>query len=164
MNETSSFRGPGRRRDVQSLWTQSRFSTREAPAASRCGWPAGDNRPTHHAEHVAYAKQPCHKREGHGGNHHQQRKMGDELKLLGRMVLRCGAVGSAGEGVRVNDDEAIDTVGMREERDATPIPGKEYQQQRSACFPAVSQHRIQLDAAKILKSFGKFVQQASLRK
>lgn len=60
--------------------------------------------------------------------------MGDELKLLGRMVLRCGAVGSAGEGVRVNDDEAIDTVGMREERDATPIPGKEYQQQRSACF------------------------------
>lgn len=119
---------------------------------------------THHAEHVAYAKQPCHKREGHGGNHHQQRKMGDELKLLGRMVLRCGAVGSAGEGVLVNDDEAIDTVGMREERDATPIPGKEYQQQRSACFPAVSQHRIQLDAAKILKSFGKFVQQASLRK
>lgn len=58
---------------------------------------------THHAEHVAYAKQPCHKREGHGGNHHQQRKMGDELKLLGRMVLRCGAVGSAGEGVRVNE-------------------------------------------------------------
>lgn len=39
------FRGPGRRRDVQSLRTQGRFSTREAPAASRCGWPAGDIRP-----------------------------------------------------------------------------------------------------------------------
>lgn len=57
--------------------------------------------------------------------------MGDELELLGRVVLGCGAVGGAGEGVRVDDDEAIDTVGMREERDGTPIPGKEYQQQRS---------------------------------
>lgn len=45
MTETSPFRGPGRRRDVQSLRTQGRFSTREAPAASRCGWPAGDIRP-----------------------------------------------------------------------------------------------------------------------
>lgn len=58
--------------------------------------------------------------------------MGDELELLGRMVQGCGAVGGTGEGVRVDDDEAIDTVGMREERDGAPIPGKEYQQQRSA--------------------------------
>lgn len=163
MTETSPFRGPGRRRDVQSLRTQGRFSTREAPAASRCGWPETSDR-THHTEHVAYAKQPRREREGHGSDHHQQRKMGDELELLGRMVQGCGTVGGTGEGVRVDDDEAIDTVGMREERDGAPIPGKEYQQQRSACFPAVSQHRIQLDAAKILKSFGKFVQQASLRK
>lgn len=56
--------------------------------------------------------------------------MGDELELLGRMVQRCGAVGGTGEGVRVDDDKAIDTVGMREERDGAPIPGKEYQQQR----------------------------------
>lgn len=56
--------------------------------------------------------------------------MGDELELLGRMVQGCGAVGGTGEGVRVDDDEAIDTVGMREERDGAPIPGKEYQQQR----------------------------------
>ncbi len=164
MNETSSFRGPGRRRDVQSLWTQSRFSTREAPAASRCGWPAGDNRPDASCGTRSVRQAAVPQTRGPRRQPSQQRKMGDELKLLGRMVLRCGAVGSAGEGVRVNDDEAIDTVGMREERDATPIPGKEYQQQRSACFPAVSQHRIQLDAAKILKSFGKFVQQASLRK
>jgi len=119
---------------------------------------------THHTEHVAHAKQPRREREGHGSDHHQQRKMGDELELLGRMVQGCGAVGGTGEGVRVDDDEAIDMVGMREERDGALIPGKEYQQQRSACFPAVSQHRIQLDAAKILKSFGKFVRQASLRK
>lgn len=50
--------------------------------------------------------------------------MGDELELLGRMVQGCGAVGGTGEGVRVDDDEAIDTVGMREERDGAPIPGK----------------------------------------
>lgn len=56
--------------------------------------------------------------------------MGDELELLGRMVQGCGAVGGTGEGVRVDDDEAIDTVGMREERDGAPIPGKEYQQQQ----------------------------------
>lgn len=36
--------------------------------------------------------------------------MGDELELLGRMVQGCGAVGGTGEGVRVDDDEAIDTV------------------------------------------------------
>lgn len=41
---------------------------------------------THHAEHEAHAKQPRREREGHGSNHHQQRKMGDELELLGRMV------------------------------------------------------------------------------
>ena len=46
--------------------------------------------------------------------------MGDELELLGRMVQGCGAVGGTGEGVRVDDDEAIDTVGMREERDGAP--------------------------------------------
>lgn len=57
--------------------------------------------------------------------------MGDELELLGRMVQGCGTVGGTGEGVRVDDDEAIDMVGMREERDGAPIPGKEYQQQRS---------------------------------
>lgn len=51
--------------------------------------------------------------------------MGDELELLGRMVQGCGAVGGTGEGVRVDDDEAIDTVGMREERDGAPIPGKD---------------------------------------
>lgn len=45
MTETSPFRGAGRRRDVQPLRPQGRFSTREAPAASRCGWPAGDIRP-----------------------------------------------------------------------------------------------------------------------
>lgn len=57
--------------------------------------------------------------------------MGDELELLGRMVQGCGTVGGTGEGVRVDDDEAIDMVGMREERDGAPIPGKKYQQQRS---------------------------------
>lgn len=57
--------------------------------------------------------------------------MGDELELLGRMVQGCGTVGGTGEGVRVDDDEAIDMVGMREECDGAPIPGKEYQQQRS---------------------------------
>lgn len=51
--------------------------------------------------------------------------MGDELELLGRMVQGCGAVGGTGEGVRVDDDEAIDMVGMREERDGAPIPGKD---------------------------------------
>lgn len=44
---------------------------------------------THHAEHEAHAKQPRREREGHGSNHHQQRKMGDELELLGRMVQGC---------------------------------------------------------------------------
>lgn len=79
--------------------------------------------------------------------------MGDELELLRRMVQGCGTVGSTGEGVRVDDDEAIDTVGMREERDGAPIPGKEYQQQRSAYSPAVSLHPVQSgDAAKIGKS------------
>lgn len=39
--------------------------------------------------------------------------MGDELELLGRMVQGCGTVGGTGEGVRVDDDEAIDMVGMR---------------------------------------------------
>lgn len=63
---------------------------------------------THHTEHVAHAKQPRREREGHGSDHHQQRKMGDELELLGRMVQGCGAVGGTGEGVRVDDDEAID--------------------------------------------------------
>lgn len=53
---------------------------------------------THHAEHVAHAKQPRREREGHGSDHHQQRKMGDELELLGRMVQGCGAVGGTGEG------------------------------------------------------------------
>lgn len=77
----------------------------------------------------------------------------------------CGAVGGTGEGVRVDDDEAIDTVGMREERDGAPIPGKEYQQQRSAYSPAVSLHPVQSgDAAKIGKSSGIFVQQVHLRK
>lgn len=91
--------------------------------------------------------------------------MGDELELLGRMVQGCGAVGGTGEGVRVDDDEAIDTVGMREERDGAPIPGKEYQQQRSAYSPAVSLHPVQSgDAAKIGKSSGIFVQQVHLRK
>lgn len=131
MTETSPFRRPGQRRDVQPLWPQGRFSTREAPAASRCGGRPETSDRTHHAEHVAHAKQPRREREGHGSDHHQQRKMGDELELLGRVVLGCGAVGGAGEGVRVDDDEAIDTVGMREERDGAPIPGKEYQQQRS---------------------------------
>lgn len=79
---------------------------------------------THHAEHEAHAKQPRREREGHGSNHHQQRKMGDELELLGRMVQGCGAVGGTGEGVRVDDDEAIDTVGMREERDGAQYPAK----------------------------------------
>lgn len=65
---------------------------------------------THHTEHVAHAKQPRREREGHGSDHHQQRKMGDELELLGRMVQGCGAVGGTGEGVRVDDDEAIDMV------------------------------------------------------
>lgn len=64
---------------------------------------------THHAEHVAHAKQPRREREGHGSDHHQQRKMGDELELLGRMVQGCGAVGGTGEGVRVDDDEATST-------------------------------------------------------
>lgn len=50
--------------------------------------------------------------------------MSDELELLGRMVQGCGTVGGTGEGVRVDDDEAIDMVGMREERDGAPIPGK----------------------------------------
>lgn len=54
---------------------------------------------THHTEHVAHAKQPRREREGHGSDHHQQRKMGDELELLGRMVQGCGAVGGTGEGV-----------------------------------------------------------------
>lgn len=145
MTETSSFRGAGRRRDVQPLRPQGRFSTREAPAA-RAG---ADGRPetsdrTHHAEHVAHAKQPRREREGHGSDHHQQRKMGDELELLGRMVQGCGAVGGTGEGVRVDDDEAIDTVGMREERDGAPIPGKEYQQQRSAYSFYTIPHRRQI--------------------
>lgn len=55
---------------------------------------------THHTEHVAHAKQPRREREGHGSDHHQQRKMGDELELLGRMVQGCGTVGGTGEGVR----------------------------------------------------------------
>lgn len=165
MTETSPFRGPGRRRDVQSLRTQGRFSTREAPAASRCGGRPETSDRTHHTEHVAHAKQPRREREGHGSDHHQQRKMGDELELLGRMVQGCGTVGGTGEGVRVDDDEAIDMVGMREERDGAPIPGKEYQQQRSACFPAVSLHPVQSgDAAKIGKSSGISVQQVHLRK
>lgn len=70
--------------------------------------------------------------------------MGDELELLGRMVQGCGAVGGTGEGVRVDDDEAIDTVGMREERDGAPIPGKEYQQQRSAYSFYTIPHRRQI--------------------
>lgn len=46
-----------------------------------------------------------------------------------------------------------------------PIPGKEYQQQRSAYSPAVSLHPVQSgDAAKIGKSSGIFVQQVHLRK
>lgn len=53
---------------------------------------------THHAEHVAHAKQPRREREGHGSNHHQQRKMGDELELLGRMVQGCGAVAAPEKG------------------------------------------------------------------
>lgn len=53
---------------------------------------------THHAEHEAHAKQPRREREGHGSNHHQQRKMGDELELLGRMVQGCGAVGGTEKG------------------------------------------------------------------
>lgn len=79
---------------------------------------------THHTEHVAHAKQPRREREGHGSDHHQQRKMGDELELLGRMVQGCGTVGGTGEGVRVDDDEAIDMVGMREECDGAPYPAK----------------------------------------
>lgn len=47
--------------------------------------------------------------------------MGDELELLGRMVQGCGTVGGTGEGVRVDDDEAIDMVGMREERNGAPL-------------------------------------------
>lgn len=50
--------------------------------------------------------------------------MGDELELLGRMVQGCGTVGGTGEGVRVDDDEAIDMVGMREERDGAQYPAK----------------------------------------
>lgn len=50
--------------------------------------------------------------------------MGDELELLGRMVQGCGTVGGTGEGVRVDDDEAIDMVGMREEREEPQYPAK----------------------------------------
>lgn len=50
--------------------------------------------------------------------------MGDELELLGRMVQGCGTVGGTGEGVRVDDDEAIDMVGMREECDGAQYPAK----------------------------------------
>lgn len=53
---------------------------------------------THHTEHVAHAKQPRREREGHGSDHHQQRKMGDELELLGRMVQGCGTVGGTEKG------------------------------------------------------------------
>lgn len=53
---------------------------------------------THHTEHVAHAKQPCREREGHGSDHHQQRKMGDELELLGRMVQGCGTVAAPEKG------------------------------------------------------------------
>lgn len=70
---------------------------RRPQRAGADGQPETSDR-THHAEHVAHAKQPRREREGHGSDHHQQRKMGDELELLGRMVQGCGAVGGTGEG------------------------------------------------------------------
>lgn len=78
----------------------------------------------HHTEHVAHAKQPRREREGHGSDHHQQRKMGDELELLGRMVQGCGTVGGTGEGVRVDDDEAIDMVGIGKSVTEPQYPAK----------------------------------------
>ena len=77
-----------------------------------------DHRPerpdrTQYPKPVADPQQPHRKREGDGRYHHQQRKVGDELELLGSMVQRRSTVGGTGEGVRVYDDKAIDPVGVR---------------------------------------------------
>lgn len=50
--------------------------------------------------------------------------MGDELELLGRMVQGCGTVGGTGEGVRVDDDEAIDMVGIGKSVTEPQYPAK----------------------------------------